>query len=268
MLEWDGPGDHTFVLVHGFTDLGYAWREVAELLAPHGHVIAPDLRGHGDSDWIGPGGYYHFMDYVADLDDVIAQLARPRVTLVGHSMGGSICGYYAGTRPDRLTALALIEGLGPPDMSGAEGPARTTQWIEGWRTARSKARAMATLDDAAARLRKHDPVLTEALARELAERGTRAVDGGFAWKHDPLHMTLGPYAYRLDAAIKYWQRVTCPVLIVDGADSRLNLPLAERAARRAQFANHRHVVIEGAGHAVPRHQPAALAALLLEHARG
>ena len=57
LLEWEHPGTTTFVLVHGFTDLGYGWLDVAERLAPHGHVIAPDLRGHGDSDWIGPGGY-------------------------------------------------------------------------------------------------------------------------------------------------------------------------------------------------------------------
>src|ERR1700733_9021372 len=100
VLEWDGPSagggvnaptDLTFVLVHGFADLAQAcWSAVAERLAVHGHVIAPDLRGHGDSDWISGGGYYHFMDYVADLDDVIAQLARRRVVLVGHPMGGSI----------------------------------------------------------------------------------------------------------------------------------------------------------------------------------
>ena len=46
---------------------------------PHGRVIAPDLRGHGDSDWIGAGGYYHFLDYVADLDQVIARCASGRV---------------------------------------------------------------------------------------------------------------------------------------------------------------------------------------------
>src|SRR5450432_717513 len=88
LLEWEHRSSSapTFVLVHGFTDLAFGWIEVAERLAAHGHVIAPDLRGHGDSDWIGPGGYYHFMDYVADLDDVIGQLARARVVLVGHSM--------------------------------------------------------------------------------------------------------------------------------------------------------------------------------------
>jgi pimeloyl-ACP methyl ester carboxylesterase len=265
VLEWDGPGELTFVLVHGFTDLGYGWTAVAERLAEHAHVIAPDLRGHGDSDWIGPGGYYHFMDYVADLDDLIAQCARTRVVLAGHSMGGGVSTYYAGTRPERLAGLAVLEGLGPPDMAGMDGPVRTAMWLDAWKTARDKAKRMASLEEAARRLRKHDERLDEAAALVLAKVGTReAPGGGLTWKHDPLHLTFGPYAYRLEVAVKYWQRVTCPVLFVDGADSKLNLPADERARRRAYFADHRHVVVEDAGHMIPRHQPARVAELLLE----
>lgn len=266
VLVWEGPatpGDLTFVLVHGFADLGVAWSEVAERLAQHGHVIAPDLRGHGDSDWISGGGYYHFMDYVADLDDVIAQLARRRVVLVGHSMGGSISTYYAGTRPERLSALALFEGLGPPDMAALDGPTRTAMWIDAWRFARTKVKPMASLDEAVRRLRKHDDRLEETPARRLAEVGTRETEGGLVWKHDPLHNTFGPYAFRLEVAIAYWKRITCPVLIADGAESRLNLPADERARRHTHFANHRHVVVEGAGHMIPRHQPARVAELIL-----
>ncbi len=262
VLEWPHDGDLTYVLVHGFSDLGYGWIEVAERLAERAHVVAPDLRGHGDSDWIGPGGYYHFLDYVADLDDVIARLGKRRVVLVGHSMGGSISGYYAGARPDRLEALALIEGLGPPDLAGIEPVLRTTTWIDAWKAARRRYKPMATLDEAVARLRKNDDRLDPAFALRFAQAGTNAVDGGFVWKHDPLHMTQGPYAFRLDVAAKFWQRVTCPVLIVDGAESRLNLPLAERAARRANFARHEHVVVPDAGHAVQRHQPARIAELI------
>jgi pimeloyl-ACP methyl ester carboxylesterase len=266
VLEWDGPAnsDLTFVLVHGFADLAVMWSEVAERLAQHGHVIAPDLRGHGDSDRVGPGGYYYFMDYIADLDDVVAQLARRRVVVAGHSMGGSVSSYYTGMRPERVSGLALFEGLGPPDMAALDGPVRTAQWIEAWRAARAKARPMPSLDEAVRRLRKHDDKLDEPAARRLAELGTRPVEGGVMWKHDPLHMTFGPHAFRLDVVIKYWQRITCPVVIVDGADSRLTLPADERARRRAHFASHRHVVVPGAGHAIPRHQPARTVELILE----
>ena len=264
VLEWDeSAADTTYVLVHGYTDLGFGWCEVAPRLAAHGHVIAPDLRGHGDSDWIGPGGYYHFMDYVADLDDVIGKLARKRVILVGHSMGGSISGYYAGTRPERLAGLVLVEGLGPPDLSGSDGPTRTAAWIDAWRGARSKVKPMPSIEDAMVRLKRHDDLLDDALARKLAEAGTRRIEGGLVWKHDPLHGTFGPYPYRLGTARRYWERVTCPVLCVDGTKSKLNLSDAERASRRKSFATCGHLELE-AGHAVQRHQPEALARAILE----
>ena len=262
--EWDRPGDTTYVLVHGFSDLAATWEGVAERL--DGHVVAPDLRGHGDSDWIGAGGYYHFMDYVADLDDVIRQRARARVVLVGHSMGGSVASYWAGTRTERLASLVLLEGLGPPDMDGADGPSRTAMWIDAWRTGRDKQKVMPTLDDVVRRMKRHDELLDDATARRLAEVGTKAVDGGVVWKLDPLHNTIGPYPYRLETAKKYWARVACPVLCIDGARSKLNLGEHERAARRAVFANATHLVLD-AGHAVQRHRPAEVAAAIMEHAR-
>ncbi len=251
--------------MHGFLDLGFGWHEVADKLASRVHVIAPDLRGHGDSDWIGPGGYYHFFDYLADLDDLVARFAKKRLVVVGHSMGGSVSSYWAGTRPHRVAALALLEGLGPPDQSDGALPGRTAAWLDAWKKTRSKgASPMPSLADAAARLRKHDHLLGEALSLRLAAAGTREVAGGLAWKHDPLHLTMGPYPFRRDYAAQFWRRVTCPVLVVDGELTTLNLPLAERAERRACFADHRHVTLPGAAHMMQRHQPEALAKLLLE----
>jgi hypothetical protein len=94
---------------------------------------------------------------------------------------------------------------------------------------------LASIDDAAARLCRHDPLLDRARARTLAERGTRAVDGGVAWKHDPLHLTQGPYPFRLDAAASYWRAATAPVLYLDGDRSLLRLPDAELERRLGLF---------------------------------
>jgi pimeloyl-ACP methyl ester carboxylesterase len=73
---------------------------------------------------------------------------------------------------------------------------------------------------------------------------------------------MGPYPFRRDHAARYWRRIACPVLVVDGAKTIMNLPDPERAARRAELANHRHATLAGAGHMMQRHQPEPLAHLL------
>lgn len=270
VLEWGDPDAPLVVLVHGFLDLAWGWDLVARRLADRFHVVAPDMRGHGDSDWIGAGGYYHFFDYAADLDDLLRQLSPDApVALVGHSMGGNIVSYTTGARPERVRRLALLEGLGPPDMSGATPaiPDRTARWFDAWRTARAAPKVMASVDDAAARLCRHDALLDPALARDLAAHGTREAPGGLVWKHDPLHATGGPYPFRVDVAEAFWRRIRCPVLVVDGARSTFRLPDAEQARRRAVFPDARHAILDGAGHMMQRHQPDALAELLAEFVR-
>ncbi len=268
VVEWGDAAGPPVVMLHGFLDLGWGWDPVARRLAaklPGRRILAPDFRGHGDSDRVGAGGYYHFFDYLADVDALVEVLGGP-IDLVGHSMGGSVAGYYAGARPDRVRRLALLEGQGPPDQAGVSIPDRTAQWFRAWREARATERkVMASLDVAAARLRKHDPRLTPDDALDLARHGTRPVDGGVVWKHDPLHTTMGPYAFRLDVAETFWRRITAPVLVVDAKESLLRLPDPELARRRSLLANHRHAVVADAGHMLQRHQPEVVASLLAEH---
>jgi len=232
-------------------------------------VVAPDMRGHGDSDRVGAGGYYHFMDYVADLHEVVRQCARPRLSLVGHSMGGGISAYYAGVFPDRLAHLAVLEGVNAPEHPME--PTRAAAWIAGWtglaeRTAASgKSRTYTSVQAAAERLRKNDLRLEPELALWLAERGTRRRDdGSFEFKHDPLHVTVGPYGFSVDVATRFWRRVACPTLIVDGAESAFRLAPAEAERRYGAFAHAQRAILPGAAHMMQRHQPAALAALLLD----
>ena len=268
VLEWgaDRPElDHTVILLHGFLDLARGWAATVRAgLAGRFHVVAPDLRGHGDSDWVGPGGYYHFIDYLADVDEVARLFGRGRLSLVGHSMGGSIASYFAGVFPERIHRLVLLEGLGPPENDTAV-PQRVREWLRSWRRVRGReAKSHAGLDVAAARLRAHDPLLGEELARELALHGTRpAPDGGLRFKHDPLHLTLGPMPFRVDYAAEFWTRVTCPVLWVEGEKSVFRYAGDEAERRLRLLPGAERAVLPGAGHMMQRHQPAALAELLV-----
>ncbi len=269
VLEWGGADpslDHTVVVLHGFLDFAWSWARVVDAgLSGRFHVVVPDLRGHGDSDWIGAGGYYHFLDYLADLDDLIEKLGRGRVSLVGHSMGGSIASYFTGAFPTRIASLALLEGTGPPEQT-TPMPDRVVAWLTGCRRVRSRPRNdYGSVAEAAAQLRRHDRLLDQPLALELAARATiAAADGRLRFKHDPLHATSGPYPFRLEVAESFWRRIPCPVLLVEGSESPFRHPRPQADRRRACFADVRQAELAGAGHMMHRHRPAELAALLAE----
>lgn len=266
-LEWDEVGaDHTVVLLHGFLDLSWGWVRTAEAgLTSRYHVVAPDVRGHGDSGRVGGGGYYHIMDYVADLAALLGQVARRKVTLVGHSMGGSVVAYLAGAFPDRVDRLALLEGVGPPEDE-TPVPDRVARWIEAWRDARSRdATSHASLEAAAARLRKSDDLLDEELALWLAEKSTVDLgDGSRRFKHDPLHLTRGPYPFRRAVMDEFYRRVECPVLLVEGELSFFRHGDEERERISSLFRHARTTVLPGAGHMMTRHRPVELARLVAE----
>lgn len=271
VLEWgaDEPAlTHTVVLVHGFLDYAHTWDDtVAAGLGGRFHLVAPDLRGHGDSDRVGPGGYYHFMDYLADLREVIGQLGRQRVSLVGHSMGGSVVGYYAGSFPERIHRLAMLEGLGPPEPEHVSFPERVRTWLDAWERVRQlPPRRYKSLAEAAERLIKTDRRLPAELALRLATQGTTlGPDGTYQFKHDPLHITPGPYPFSFRIAAQFWESVRCPVLLVDAVDSDFHLAPEDTARRIAAFSQCPALRVEhlaGAAHMMQRHQPAALAQLL------
>jgi pimeloyl-ACP methyl ester carboxylesterase len=262
LLEW-GEGAPVVLLLHGFLEHAHVWDFVAPALAGAGfHACAPDFRGHGDSDRVGPGGYYHFADYAADLGSVVRALGG-RVALVGHSMGASAALLYAGTEPDRVTALVAVDGLGPPDTRPEAAPDRFAAWIEGLERAAERGRVAPAPADPAARLHERFPRFTPAVAAHLARHGTRDEDGRRVWKFDALHQTVSPQPYYVAQARAFWRRIGCPVLYVEGGESPLRLDPADVADRLATLRAER-ITIPTAGHHPHLEEPARLATILID----
>ena len=268
VLEWDQAGaETTVVLLHGFLDLAWSFEHVALKLAPRYHVIAPDFRGHGDTDWVGAGGYYYFPDYTADLARVLPPLTRKRVYVVGHSMGGIVATQYAGTFPQQVQKLALLEGTGPPGGKLADAPARMLKHIETVDEVRAKEiRPLASLDAATERLRQIYQRLDPAWAARLAEKATKPAPNGppgsRLWKHDPLHRTRSPLVFMLPMIEAFIRRITCPVLLVNAADSKFTF--LHDAERQALYPNAQVRTLADAGHMMQLDQPEALADMLIQ----
>jgi pimeloyl-ACP methyl ester carboxylesterase len=268
-LEWGEPVGEPLVLVHGFLDQAHSWSPfvgaLQELIKQPLWIIAPDCRGHGDSGWVGAGGYYHFPDYVLDLDRIVQQLGAKTMKLIGHSMGGTISFLYTGSFPQRVARLVLIEGSGPPSMAFSDAPARMEKWIaEVNQRGRKHFRQYSSIAAGAEQLRQTNPRLDAELALHLARSGMKQSSAGkWVWKFDPLHRTTAPQPFYAAQAIEFLRRVACPVLIVDGAESR-QIRRHDSKQRLEEIRDRKQVVIENAGHMVHQDNPLALAKVVAE----
>ena len=255
------------VLHHGFLDHARAWDRVAGGLAASGYrVVVPDARGHGDSDWVGPGGSYYFPDYLLDLHHLLATLGTGPVALIGHSMGGAVVMYWAATFPDRVRCVVAMDGMGPPDVPPSSAPGHLRDFVASTSNAFARrtavsSRPMRTLEDAAARLRQVDALIPEAEALRLAGHATRVgPDGTLAWKYDPLHRARAGVAFSLPVARALWGAIRSPVLHLRAGKNPFILP--DHSERLAAVRDVREVTLPHVGHNMHAHDPDAVVATI------
>jgi pimeloyl-ACP methyl ester carboxylesterase len=266
-LEWGEPAGDPLILVHGYLDLAHSWTffvtSLRQRLGESLWIIAPDCRGHGDSGWVGAGGYYHFPDYVFDLDRLVRALGATQFKLIGHSMGGTISFLYAGTFPKRVNRLVLIEGIGPPSMKFSDAPLRMAKWITDVNErGRHHFRQYTSVEAGANQLRQTNPRLNDKWALDLAHAGMKQNDKGkWIWKFDPLHRTNAPQPFYTMQALEFFCRIECPVLVVDAKESR-QTRRTDKQERYDAIRNHRRVIINRAGHMVHQDNPEELAEVI------
>jgi pimeloyl-ACP methyl ester carboxylesterase len=95
------------VLLHGWPQTWYMWRKVIPVLAQHYTVIAPDLRGFGESSK--PVGGYDKVTVAEDIYQLVQSLGFEKIFLVGHDMGGPTAYAYASAHPDDVGRLAILD---------------------------------------------------------------------------------------------------------------------------------------------------------------
>ncbi len=250
-VDWGNPEAPPLLLVHGGRDHCRNWDWVAQALRKDWHVICPDLRGHGDSQW-SPDGNYSMAAYIYDLAQLVHQQNLAPVTIVAHSLGGNICLRYSGVYPDKVRKLVAIEGLGPSPKVIAERKKpmneRMTDWIDEQRKLSARApRKYPTIEDAFKRMQDENKHLSAAQARHLTEQGVNQnEDGTYSWKFDNYVRVNQPYDMSYEAIEELWSRITCPTLLVYGKESWASNP--ETDGRIKHFKTAKVVEFERAGH--------------------
>jgi pimeloyl-ACP methyl ester carboxylesterase len=251
-VEWGDPAAPPILLVHGGRDHCRSWDWVARELAADWRVIAPDLRGHGDSAW-SPDGEYTILSHLYDLAQLIHQLKIAPMPIVAHSLGGNIALRYTGLYPQNVSKIVAIEGLGPSPKLIAERQnhpfeKRWRNWIEDKRAAAGRTpRRYKTLDEAYARMKEENRQLSDEQARHLTVHGvSQNEDGTYSWKFDNYQRLWPPIDARHEEVEALWRAIECPTLLCYGERSWASNP--ETDGRLKHFRNARVVGFADAGH--------------------
>jgi pimeloyl-ACP methyl ester carboxylesterase len=255
-----GEGEMT-LLLHGWLDHAASFDLLTPLLP--GRTVALDFRGHGDSQWVGAGGFYHFVEYIADLDGVLEVLSpQEPVRIVGHSMGAAAALIYAALRPGRVSHLTMIDAM-PLSISTQEIPARLASYLEDLRHTARKRRRVESIEDGAQRLMRNNPLLSETAARLLAAGGIAPdpeQENALAWKWDPLLRAHSPLPISEPVLQLVCAHATTAILVIRGQTGML----PNEPDLRARFPHLKMSVhtIPGAGHHVHVDAPEEVARLV------
>jgi pimeloyl-ACP methyl ester carboxylesterase len=260
-LEWGRSDAPPVVCVHGYTSSAEAFNALARRIQDRVHVIAMDVRGHGESAW-SPEGAYQYADQAGDLATLVDKLGLDRFVLVGTSMGGIIAMAYAAEHPARLRGM-VINDIGPEVETGSN---RITGLVG------SRPESFASLDEALGYRREISPITA---ARPIEDQRETALgvlrqspDGCWVWKMDPAYIEQrvkrgAPARPALWPAL---ETLPCPTLVIWGTDSDV---LSEAQAKRmaAALPKGELSAVPGVGHAPTLVEPAALVAIerLLEN---
>jgi pimeloyl-ACP methyl ester carboxylesterase len=246
------------VLLHGYPETWYAWRKVMPQLAAQYTVIAPDLRGFGDSSR--PAGGYDRKTMAGDIRDLVRRLGYDRVLLAGHDWGGSTAVAYAVAWPAEVRRLVVIEAQ-PRGPWSERDPGFREPWFYGFHRIPGFAETIV-----AGHERQYLTWFYRAFALAPDAIGEAEIDEymrsyGASDGMRPGFELVRALPVDIESnRVAMMRRVDLPVLAV-GGDHSLGARVAENLDHLAS--NVHSAVVENCAHFVPEEQPAGTAELIL-----
>jgi pimeloyl-ACP methyl ester carboxylesterase len=219
--EWGEPGGLPVIALHGWLDNAGSFDLLAPLLEGT-HLIALDCAGHGHSGHRSPDATYNVWQDVPDVFAVADLMGWDRFALLGHSRGAAIASLAAGTFPDRIASLMLIDGGIPIPGEPDEAPqrlARSLSLRDRLRTDRG--RVFATREEAIHERSRGFTETTFAAAEILAKRSLHPAEDGYSWFVDQRLKTESELRLTTEQIGAFMRAVRSPTLAVLASRSPL-----------------------------------------------
>lgn len=218
-----GPADgQPVIALHGWLDNANSFALLAPRLKGL-RILALDLAGHGHSAHRPVGAGYALWDYAHDVLRVAEQLGWQRFALLGHSLGAVISVVLAGALPERISRVALIDGVIPPTATAQDTAERMGMALQAQLALEHKRKSVFPSLELAVQARMRGMVaVTREAAELLAQRGVMPVPGGFTWRSDSRLTLPSPLRLSEEQALTFVQRIACPTHLIVAADGMLS----------------------------------------------
>jgi len=248
-LDWGAPEKPPLLMLHGIGRVAHTFDHIAPNFASKYHVMAVDMRGHGDSGW-DPKGAYLVEDYVKDIEGLAEQLRLRNIVIWGNSTGGRVAQVFAGLHPDMVVAV-ISEDVGPERPSQlADNVARQLKQEDatGW----------ASEEELLSQLKTSYPRTSEEILRSLSHYGTKKrADGRVIWKRDPA-IANGFVPTEL---WRFVRQIKPPIIYVLGGRSTV-VPATTQEELKKALPQAEIVTVAGAGHYPSEERPAEFLAIV------
>ncbi len=248
-LEWGSTDKPPLIMLHGIGRIAHTFDHIAPHFASRYHVMAVDMRGHGDSDW-DPKGAYLVEDYVKDIEGLAQQLRLRNIVIWGNSTGGRVAQVFAGLHPELVSAV----------ISEDVGPERPREIADGM-TARLKQedeRGWASEEELLAQQKAGSPRTSEDILRAYVHYGSKSrADGRVIWKRDP---AIGN-GFVPTELWRFVRQIKPPIIYVLGGRSTI-VPAATQEELRKVLPQAQIVTVPGVGHYPSEENPKEFLAIV------
>jgi len=229
---WGKKSKAPLLALHGWLDNAGSFETLAPYLEQNYYIIALDFIGHGLTDHLPKYCHYHFIDSVDHVLSIAAKLGLETFSLLGHSMGACVAPILAGTFPEKVERLILLEGIGPLVDTADHASLRLRKYLKLSQRGRH-VRSYENIEDAI-NTRVKNSAMTYDSAKLIVTRGMEKREGLFFWRHDTKLLYPSGTCFTEQHIHNFLQNIQCETTLI-WAEQGLNIPESFLAERQKQI---------------------------------